>query len=81
MEIIPGINKWIKRTSQSMGNWTSREAVLRCLSDAKIKPTPVLEKSWSFHALNSTLRKNKRLVLIGFDILQIPKYKMILAEK
>ncbi len=76
MDLIPEMKTWISSTSQSMGNWTSREEIIHSLSEIKIKPVTVFKGERPLEDLNNALKKNKKLILIGFDILQIPVYKI-----
>ncbi|MBN1499174.1 MAG: hypothetical protein JW982_03385 [Spirochaetes bacterium] len=74
MDFIPKMKIWISDTSQIMGNWTSREDIRQRLSEINIKPVPVLKEELPLNELNSVLLKNHKLILVGFDILQVPVY-------
>jgi hypothetical protein len=76
MDFIPKMKTWINSTSQSMGNWTSREDIRQSLSEIKIKPVPVLEEELPLRELNKALKKHGKLIIIGYDILQIPRDKI-----
>ncbi|TAL36692.1 MAG: hypothetical protein EPN93_07655 [Spirochaetes bacterium] len=76
MELVPKAKNWIDATSQSMGNWTSREGVVSLLADIKITPVPVSRIEIPLEALNEALRKNKALTIVGFDTLQVPRCKI-----
>ena len=57
MELIPKMRTWINSTSQGMGNWTSREDILKSLSEIKIKKVPVLKEELALNELNRVLKK------------------------
>ncbi|MDT8904020.1 hypothetical protein [Anaeroselena agilis] len=77
-ELIPKVKKWVSATPQSMGNWISKEAVLQRLSAVAAGPAPVSGRDLPLTMLNDVLRKNGELTVIGFDILQVPRYKVVL---
>jgi len=66
----------IDTTSQSMGNWVSREQILSELSEIKIEPVAVSRGEIPLEQANNILRKNRTLTVIGFDVLQIPRHKI-----
>jgi hypothetical protein len=76
MDFIPKMKTWINNTSQTMGNWTSREDIRQSLSEINIKPVPILKEKLPVKELNNVLLKNHKLVLVGFDILQVPRCKI-----
>jgi hypothetical protein len=59
-----------------MGNWTSREKIMDTLSNIKIKSVHIFKNNLPLKELNAALKKSRKLVLVGFDILQVPKYKI-----
>jgi hypothetical protein len=81
MELVPKMKTWINSTAQSMGNWTSREEVAQRLSEIKIKPVPVSREELPLKELNNALKNNKKIILIGFDVLQIPRCKITFLLK
>ena len=76
MDFIPKMKTWIDTTPQSMGNWTSREDVRVSLSEMNIEPVPVLKEALPVTELNDELKKNGKIILVGFDILQVPTCKI-----
>ncbi len=72
MDLIPKMKTWIDTTSQSLGNWTSREDILQSLVSTDIKAVPVYQ-GIPLKELNELLKESKKVVIIGFDELQIPK--------
>ena len=77
MELVPKINKWLDSQSLSMGNWTSKESVVLKMESVKIDEIPVYENNFPVETANQLLQKNGKLEIIGFDILQIPRYKIV----
>ena len=76
VELVPKVRNWVNTTSQSMGNWVSREQILSRLSDIKIEPVAVSRGEIPFEQVNDILRKNETLTVIGFDVLQIPRCRI-----
>lgn len=76
IELVPKIKNWVQTTPQSMGNWVSRAEILDRLSNTHIKPVPISKENIPLEQLNGILDKNKTVTLIGFDILQIPRYRI-----
>jgi hypothetical protein len=77
MELLPKVLRWVKTTSQSMGNWVTKEQILHGeLASVKMPPVPVTMGEVPLKPGNEVLRKNRELTIIGFDVLQIPRYKM-----
>ena len=67
------MKKWLNTTDQTMGNWVSKEERIQDLEALGIEEIPVFEEI-PFEIINKKLEADGKLVLIGFDILQIPKY-------
>lgn len=71
-EIAPRLRAWADTTSQSLGNWISREEVHARLS--RISTEPV--ESWKEHVpiarMNEMLAKGDTVVLVAFDDFQTP---------
>jgi len=76
-DLLPKVKLWLNSTSQNMGNWTSKEVVLQRLEGVPIEQVPVYEEKMPLDTLNDLMQKNQELTVIGFDVLQIPRYKII----
>ncbi|MGE5389660.1 MAG: hypothetical protein ACM3PE_01215 [Deltaproteobacteria bacterium] len=80
-DLMPRVSKWVKNTPQSMGNWTSREKILQDLNQRKWPVVPDYQGSQGLALANELLRKNGQAVLVGFDVLQVPRtvitFKMV----
>ena len=77
MELVPKIKSWLDTTSQSMGNWVSREGLLSDFENIRMEPVSVSRGGIPLKQLNETLEQNKTLYVIGFDVLQIPRFKVV----
>lgn len=79
MDFTPKVQHWLNTTSQSMGNWVSKEATVQSLNALEIREVLVYEDEIPLKTLDELLQKRKRIVVIGFDVLHIPIYKIIFA--
>jgi hypothetical protein len=81
-ELLPKLEKWVKATPQNMGNWVTKESILDNLANAniEIKSVPVIRELPLKYA-NEILQNNSKLVMVGFDILQVPRYKILFHKK
>jgi hypothetical protein len=81
VDVAQNIDKWILSTTQNMGNWVSKEALKEKLGIAKIKTVPVFKGDFPLEFSNSNFKEKKNLIAIGFDVLQIPRYKLVYKYK
>lgn len=77
VELLPKLSQWVNTTSQTMGMWTSKESIEKDLSTMKIKPVEVFKENIPTKLMNDILYSNHELVVIGYDTLQIPRYKIV----
>lgn len=79
VDLTPRVKRWAESTDQSMGNWVSKEDILKDLSVIGIEAAPayIYGNDLPMEGFNEILKKNKRLVVIGYDILQVPCYKIV----
>ena len=75
VDMISQAKRWINTTNQTLGNWVSIEEVKKELDEMQIEEAPVY-KNIPLDVLNKNLKENKQIIIIGFDILQIPRYKV-----
>lgn len=76
VDVLPKLEEWVKTTPQNMGNWMTKENILQnFLADIHIEPVPVSQEM-PLEQANEILQRHCKLVIIGFDVLQIPRYKM-----
>jgi hypothetical protein len=59
-----------------VGNWVSRAEVAKALAAIEMETVPVLNGTAAYDGANRILRERGRLVVIGFDTLQVPRYKI-----
>jgi hypothetical protein len=79
VELLPKINRWVDNTPQNMGNWVSKESIIKELSAIKlVAAVPCFKGEIPHNVLNEALQKKRKLVAVGFDVLQIPRCKMTL---
>lgn len=72
VEIAPKLKAWIDTTSQSIGNWTSREDVAADIAEVGTTPVPIWRDSIPTSLLNDILRESGSVTLVGFDAFQVP---------
>lgn len=77
VDLIPKLRHWYNTTDQSMGNWTSKEDVIQELESIKIEEVPAYENDIPAESIEKILKNNGKLVVVGFDVLQIPRYKVV----
>ncbi len=81
MELTPRMMHWLSVTDQSMGNWVSKQTLINDLNRLQTDAVPVYENGIPEREANRLLNKNGKLVLIAFDILQRPRYRIIFEKK
>ncbi|PKM86223.1 MAG: hypothetical protein CVU87_12830, partial [Firmicutes bacterium HGW-Firmicutes-12] len=79
MDFTPKVEHWLNTTSQSMGNWVSKEETMQSINALNIKEVPIYEEGISLKIMDELLQKRNRFVVLGFDALQIPRYRVILT--
>ena len=79
VDLTPRIKHWIDSTDQAMGNWVSKEEIVQELDLMEIEEVPVYiyENDIPMAGFDETLKKNGSIVVIGYDTLQVPRYKII----
>ena len=75
------IKRWISETSMTMGNWVSKEEISNELDFIKIDKNILIYKEIPLEVANEMLQENKELVVIGFNTMQVPKYKIVFESK
>jgi hypothetical protein len=76
-DLLPKLENWIKATSQNMGNWVTKEDILyNDLAKIKIQSVPVIKEIPVKYA-NMILHRNSQIVMVGFDLLQVPRCKIV----
>ena len=77
VELVPRVRTWLGTTTQSMGNWVSRAELLDRLSRTGVVSVPAWRQEIPLAAMNRVLRESRALTLIGFDVLQVPRCRII----
>ena len=76
-DLLPKLGKWLKETHQNIGNWVSKEGLIDDYWDTiNIKPAPLFNKI-PVEKANDILKNYRQLIVVGFDSLQIPRYRII----
>jgi len=75
VELAPRVSRWLESTGQSMGNWVSRQELIDRLAEAGVKPVPVYQ-TIPVEAINGVLGVGGSVTLVGFDVLQVPRYRL-----
>jgi len=75
-DLGPRLYRWTAAVRQNMGNWTTKEEVERQLFLYNSQRPPVFEGKQTIDEINYLLRKERRLTLIGFDVLQTPRCRV-----
>jgi len=75
-ELVPGVRRWTHTTTQSMGNWVSREQILSRLADVRTEPVPVSRGEIPLKQMTDLLQEHGTLTVIGYDVLQVPRHRI-----
>ena len=76
VDLAPRLTHWLETTPQSMGNWVNRDATLAKLSDVGIAAAPVIGEN-SLDEIARLLKENGKLFVVGFDTLQVPRFRVV----
>lgn len=71
-EIAPKLKNWIDTTSQSLGNWISREEVRKRLERVSTAPVRTWKESVPTGRIDSLLALGDTVTLVAFDTFQTP---------
>jgi len=78
MDLLPKVAQWVNTTSQNMGNWETKEDILQHeLATINTRPVLVSKGDIPLGLANEVLQNNRELIVIGYDILQIPQYRIV----
>ena len=77
MELVPRITGWVDTAPLSIGNWTSKERIREEYSSLHIAEPLVCKQTFPLDSINDILLKNNEIYIIGYDILQIPRYQIV----
>jgi hypothetical protein len=77
IDLAVNMKRWINRTNISMGNWISKEEISNELDLIVINEDISIYKEIPLKVANKMLQTNGQLVIIGFDTMQVPRYKAV----
>jgi len=77
MDLTYKTKKWVHATPLTMGNWVSKEEIIHEFDSIQFHEVPAYIKDNAVENINFKLKENGKLTVIGFDILQIPRYKIV----
>jgi len=77
MELVPEINRWLDSLSLSFGNWSSREEIIKEYASINIVKPLIFKDTSTTDSINNLFMKEPELYILGFDLLQIPRYKIV----
>jgi len=77
MELNSKYENWVKSTSQSVGNWVSKDDIMKELSSLSIPKTPIYAYDDVYGVMLEVWLQNKKVNIIGFDKMQIPVCEII----
>jgi hypothetical protein len=81
LELATRVRQWLTTTDQSMGNWVSREELSTMLARIDVKPTSVTYGAIPLAELNRVIHEHNVVTVIGFDTLQIPRWRMTFRSR
>lgn len=73
-ELVPNIITWTGSSSLSIGNWKSRADIKNQYSSINIKKPLIYREEFPYSEVNNKLKISSEIYIIGFDILQIPRF-------
>lgn len=76
LDLTPKVRHWLNTTSKTMGNWHSRATALDQMPSFGFLPMQTYHQRFPVKEANQILKEQKKLVAIGFDSLQIPRYRV-----
>ncbi|MGJ5641066.1 hypothetical protein [Formosa sp. S-31] len=73
-ELVPNIIKWSEASTLSTGNWKSMADIKNEYEPYQIKKPLIYRQNFPFTIINNCLMETSELYIVGFDILQIPRF-------
>lgn len=75
IDLTQKMKHWLEVTPQTMGNWVVKSDLKQRIDAFNLEDAPILGEGFSLENVNAEFKASEKLVVIGFDLLQIPKYK------
>ena len=76
VDLLPRVERWAKTTEQRMGNWVGKGRVLHLAGRVDIREIPIFGEDLFVRA-NAILNESTELVAVGFDVLQVPRVRIV----
>lgn len=76
IELVRGVRRFLAATDHGMGNWVSRADVSERLQPVAIREDVVVADGVPESEVRTLLRETGECVIIGFDALQVPRYRL-----
>jgi len=73
VEVAPRVKQWADTSSQSMGNWISRQSIIKDLAGLPDVTPKFISKELPLGELNSIYSQQGSLVAVGMDMFQVPR--------
>lgn len=75
-ELVPNIIRWTQDSLLSTGNWKSMADIRNQFADYTAETPIIVHQKFPFDEVNRRLKDETEIYIIGFDILQVPKFKI-----
>lgn len=76
-DLMPKVSHFVNTTSQNFGNWASKEQITKGINVIDAQPVPVSKGDTPLELANEVLRNEGELIVVGLDVLQVPRYKIV----
>lgn len=73
-ELVPNIIQWANTSTLSTGNWKSMANIKNEYASINIKKPLIYTEEFPFDKVNNKFKEVSEIFVIGFDILQIPRF-------
>lgn len=75
-ELVPNIIHWTERSPLSTGNWKSMADIANQYARFSRRKPQIYHRDFPFTEASSLLRAGDELHVMGFDLLQVPRFKV-----
>jgi hypothetical protein len=79
-DVVPNIVAWTETSTLSMGNWKSMANIKNEYTSINIKKPLIFREEFPYYELKSRMKESPEIFIIGFDILQIPRFMVKLRN-
>lgn len=76
LDLLPRVKRWLETTDQRMGNWIGKESIFHRIGPIDVREVPVFDDDL-IDRTNPILNESGQLVAVGFDVLQVPRVKIV----